>query len=219
MEMVNKIKVVSISLLLILSSCAQAMELPESKVNKVFLGKWMNNTDHGAQVKIYNHDSERFELLTTIAPHKLVNINHELKGQSTPLVSYMIPAEYHNRSPVTAINAAIAGKKLLIAYNNQVLTATFSRPLNANVGIADEILKLSEFPEKMYVYVHGIIERPGKHTDTSFYITTHPAAEFYSVKEQSLRATIQKLKKEGKSLDEAKKAILPDLHPLLIQYW
>ena len=181
----------------------------ESTLNKVILGTWENRTDKDIQIFEYNPSLFRAVIPFLIIPaHTTIAINREIPASSSHseglLKVYKLQLESDLDIYELWCNHLIIANRLSVSLDSKLHS------------VSRETLNLSQFTEKINVIIKGIIEPDRKKSKVALF--TKPV-EVLSLKEQSMKTTIQKLKEDGKSLEEAQKIIPHDLHDLLLENW
>ena len=175
----------------------------DSKINKVFFGTWTNETDEVILILSYsirNFTKVTIPARTTIKANSDTFPNREFLRRGT----YLFQVGQRDLLTLEITNEHFGAD----------LRPLKRRNLDDNAQMAN--LNFSDSSKMVNVYINGAIKKDPR--ESKLTLTTIPV-EVLSLKEQSMKATIQKLKKEGKSLEEAKQIIHSDLHELLQENW
>ena len=207
---------------------ANAMESKAHKVilgtvNKVFLGTWTNETNNDVKAISFNNPSRfrdpsayialganNFREIT-IPAKSTITINKELNPFLTTFSKMARPGE----SNINVVNFDNRMELNFSVYYYKVV----ANLIDTMWYIETARVKLPKSTERFNVYINGTIINDHRNSKTPIVSLTAQVAETPSLKEQSMKATIQKLKKEGKNLEEAKQIIPHDLHDLLLENW
>ena len=192
---------------------ANAME------SKVFLGTWQNDTDHDIIISGFNPFLDRETESVILPAHSKAEINKELLLLlKTSYFGNKLTKHYHLAFDYNQLKKNTPHDWKLICTLEEdplegfrLFDAQFSRH---DYTEAEAKLDLSQFTQINDIYIDGIINE----SQSKILLRPKPS-EVPSLKEQSMKATIQKLKKEGKILEEAKQIIPHDLHNLLLENW
>ena len=188
-----------------------------SKVNKVFLGTWENKED---DTFFISNPYSNPEMETIILPaHSKTEINRELTPHTNLTIGTMAIKNYYLAFDYDQVKNEHDYELVCTLEENpsqgfHSFNADFSK---YQVAVANAALDLSQFTQKKDIYIDGIIKYPTS-MQTRILLRPKPFG-VSSLTEQSMKATIQKLKNEGKSFEEAKKIIPHDLHELLLENW
>ena len=183
------------------------MNAMESKVNKVILGTWENRTDKDIQIFEFNSLLDSNDIPLFIIP-----------AHTTIAIDRAISAAIKSKEGATYARVFVL-KFDVYRLSCNLLRPSFRATLSSGYsGVIDDVrLNLSNVTKKINVIINGIIEQDLKRSKIA--LVASPV-ETPSLKEQSMKVIVQQLKKEGKSLEEAKEIVrLDDLHNLLLEYW
>ena len=193
----------------------------DSGVNKVFLGTWTNETDNDVKAISFNDPSNFIDHSAYIAlgPNNFTEIT--IPARSTITINRELNPFLTTSSEMVRQREANTN---IVKFNNRMELKIVVEDYKVVANLTDTkwyihhaSVQLPQSSERFNVYINGTI--PSDNRETSIVNLTTEVAEVASLKVQSLRATIQKLKKEGKSLEEAKVIIHSDLHDLLLENW
>ena len=195
----------------------------DSGVNKVFFGTWTNETDMHVNVISYNDPSSFIDPSAyialgasdfteiTIPARSTITINKEL----SPFLATFSKGAREGEPNYNMVMFDNRMELNFSVYHDKVVTNLID--IKWNMFTAS--VQIPQTSERFNVYINGTIIDDYRKSKTPIVSLTTKAAETATLKVQSIRATIQKLKKEGKNFEEAKKIIPHDLHDLLIEIW